>query len=347
MDPISQAAVGAAASQSACRSTQLKQAALFGGLAGMAPDLDIFIRSANDPLLALEFHRHFTHSLFFIPIGALLCATVFYFFLKIVFKKSNNSKHQPRDFGDIKFQTFYLWCFLGYATHGLLDGCTTYGTRLLWPLSDARIAWNTISVIDPLFTLPLITFLILAIVKRSRRWHIAAVSWLFFYIIFGLVQHERAEIIGKQLAEQRGHQPIHLTAKPSFANIIVWKIVYEYNGQFYVDAVRPGLKEPRIWEGSSIKKFDKAKDFSWLNPNAQQTRDIERFTHFSSGFVAIDPLEPNNLVDIRYSSLPQQIEPMWGIQLDREKENTEHAHYFVRRDPSSRDLGALIRMLYK
>ena len=45
----------------------------------MAPDLDVLIRSSEDPLLSLHFHRHFTHSLFFVPIGSLFCALIFYF----------------------------------------------------------------------------------------------------------------------------------------------------------------------------------------------------------------------------------------------------------------------------
>ncbi len=39
----------------------------------MAADLDVLIKSSTDPLLALEYHRHFTHSLLFIPVGALVC----------------------------------------------------------------------------------------------------------------------------------------------------------------------------------------------------------------------------------------------------------------------------------
>ena len=79
MDPLSQGALGASASQSfASEPGKQRSAMLVGLLAGMAPDLDIFIRSANDPLLFLDFHRQFTHSLFFIPVGALLCALILY-----------------------------------------------------------------------------------------------------------------------------------------------------------------------------------------------------------------------------------------------------------------------------
>ena len=83
MDPISQAAIGAAAAQSCTRADRLRHALLIGCLAGMAPDLDVLIRSAEDPLLFLEYHRQFTHSLFFVPIGASLCALALYPFINV------------------------------------------------------------------------------------------------------------------------------------------------------------------------------------------------------------------------------------------------------------------------
>ena len=158
MDPVSQAAVGSAVSGlSLIRDKQTKRRVktfssclLAGAFAGMAPDLDVLIRSNHDPLLALELHRHFSHSLLFIPFGALICAAAFY---PLFLKRTG-----------ISFATAYLWCLLGYGSHGLLDGHTTYGTHLLWPLSDARVAWNNISVVDPLFTVPLVLSLIVAAV---------------------------------------------------------------------------------------------------------------------------------------------------------------------------------------
>jgi len=43
-------------------------------LAAEAPDLDIFIRNADDPLVSFRWHRHFTHSLIFAPVQALKAA---------------------------------------------------------------------------------------------------------------------------------------------------------------------------------------------------------------------------------------------------------------------------------
>ena len=79
MDPISQGIIGSTTSQVISKKKHsLFVVALIGLLSGLAPDLDIFIRSSDDPLLFLEFHRQFTHSLFFIPFGGLICASILY-----------------------------------------------------------------------------------------------------------------------------------------------------------------------------------------------------------------------------------------------------------------------------
>ena len=116
MDPLSQGVIAAVAAQQTSNKKHLIIATLLGFFSGMSADLDVFIRSSHDPLLYLEFHRQFTHSLIFIPIGGLICASFFYYlFLR---KK------------DITFKQAYIYSTLGYATHGLLDSFTTLTSSL-------------------------------------------------------------------------------------------------------------------------------------------------------------------------------------------------------------------------
>ena len=82
MDPVSQGAFGAIFAQTVSGKRKYIAGAILGCLAGLAPDLDILIRSSSDPLLGLEFHRQFTHSLVFIPFGALIVALCTRFILK-------------------------------------------------------------------------------------------------------------------------------------------------------------------------------------------------------------------------------------------------------------------------
>ena len=176
-------------------------------------------------MLLLEYHRQFTHALAFIPFGAAAVALVLHPLVRRTM--------QPRD--------TYLACLLGYATHGLLDACTSYGTQLFWPFSDYRVAWNNVSVVDPLFTLPLLSLVILAAIFRRRAFAVAGLAWALAYLALGFVQHQRAEAAGARLAAERGHAPHRLSAKAGFGNLLVWKVVYEHDGRFYVDGIRTAL----------------------------------------------------------------------------------------------------------
>jgi len=309
MDPLSQGVIGAVAAQQKTTKNHFVTATILGFLSGMAADLDIFIRSSNDPLLYLEFHRQFTHSLIFIPIGGFVCAIFFYY----LFLRNK----------DITFKQTYIYSTLGYATHGLLDSCTTYGTQLLWPFTDDRVAWNTISIIDPLFTIPLLFLIIFAVFKKKRVISYLALSWVIFYSIFGLIQKERAEAIGNGLANSQRHDLVNVVAKPSFANLIVWKIIYTTKDSYYIDAVRLGLGEDVI-EGVKIDKLNIQKSFPWLDLKSQQARDIERFRWFSNGYLALSETHPNRIIDIRYSMLPNEGHGLWGIELRPDANQNDH-----------------------
>ena len=275
----------------------------------MSADLDVFIRSSHDPLLYLEFHRQFTHSLIFIPIGGLICASFFYYlFLR---KK------------DITFKQTYIYSTLGYATHGLLDSFTTYGTQLLWPFTNDRIAWNTISIIDPLFTLPLLILVLTATIKKNKIISYMAMSWVILYSLFGFIQKDRAESIGIEIAKSRGHNAISVVAKPSFANLIVWKIIYTTKNYYYIDAVKIGFSR-KIIEGTRLDKLNVKKSFPWLNMESQQAKDIDRFRWFSNGYLAMSKIYPNQIIDIRYSMLPNEGHGLWGIELSPNADPKDH-----------------------
>lgn len=322
MDPISQGALGAAAAQSGAKSGRVGVAMLAGWLAGMAADLDVLIRSNADPLLFLEYHRHFTHSLIFIPVGGLIVAS-------FVFWVFGRRKQWP-------FKHLLLYCTLGYATHGLLDSCTSYGTLLLWPFSDKRYAWDTISIIDPLVTLPMLALLVLSLRKQSPWPARAAMAWVVAYLCVGWLQNQRALDVAAALAESRGHEPVRLEVKPGFANLLLFKSIYSTGERFYVDAIRVGINTQWI-EGDSVAKLDPARDLPWLKQNSQQQTDLQRFTWFSDGYVALHPNNPREVIDIRYSMLPNQIEPLWGIELNPNAEPSAFAKYRTHReDPQSR-----------
>ena len=330
MDPLTQGTIGAVLPQ-ALGKKNLGIVALLGFLSGMAPDLDILIRSSTDPLLSLEYHRQFTHSLIFIPFGGLICAL----FLFVVLKKIS----------PFNFKKTWLYCTLGYGTHGLIDACTSYGTLLFWPFSDMRIAWNNISIIDPLFTLPLILLIVLATIKKKNIYSKIALAWAATYLTLGVYLHNVAINVGKEIAEQRGHIVKRIKAKPSFGNLILWKTIYESDDHFYVDATNLFFRN--IIPGESIKKLDLNKNFPWLGRESQQYKDIERFKWFSNDFLAVNPNNKNQIIDIRYSGIPNEIGGLWGVQLNPNKHKQEHVEFVSMRSATIERFKILRDMILK
>ena len=139
--------------------------------------------------------------------------------------------------------------------------------------------------------------------------------WALAYLAFGFFQLQRAEAAGALLAAERGHVPHRLTAKAGFTNLLVWKLMYEHDGRFYVDSIRAGLKTTAC-PGASIERLDVDRDFPWLD------------------YLALDPAAPNRVIDMRYSLVPNEIDPLWGIDLDPLAAPDEHVRYIS--DPTAR-----------
>ncbi|WNJ99391.1 metal-dependent hydrolase [Thalassospiraceae bacterium LMO-JJ14] len=336
MDPLTQGALGAALPQATWAKSlgkhryQLAIAGFIGMLGGMAADLDILIASDSDPLLFLTYHRQFTHSLIFIPIGGLLVALVLHGLL--------------RRRWHLSFRQTMLFCSLGYATHALLDCATSYGTMLLWPFVETRYSWSIVSIVDPLFTLPLLASVVMAAVQSDPRPARIGLVWALLYLAAGWAQHQDARAMAAALAVSRGHAPVRFEIKPSFGNIVVWKSIYEADGRFYVDALRVRLA-PRVYEGTSVVKLDAGRDFPWLDPATQQARDIARFNRFSDGFSAPDPATPNRIVDVRYSFVPNEISALFSIELDPAAAPAQHVKYRTHREQAREQIGRLWRLI--
>ena len=327
MDPISQGTVGAAFAQSTANKNNIIKIGIIGFLAGLAPDLDVLIRSSTDPLLSLEYHRQFTHSLFFIPFGALIVALVIF----------------PLVRRSLSLKTVYVASFLGYATHGLLDACTSYGTLLFWPFSNERVTWNNISIVDPLFTIPILVLVVTAIKTRKRLFSFLAIGWMTFYLSLGFVQYDRALSAATELAHSRGHNLERLTLKPSFGNLILWKSIYQHKERFYVDAIR--TVQSSTWcSGESVRVFDYQYHLPNLEKDSQQSKDIERFRWFSQDYLGFDS-EKNLVTDVRYSMIPNQIAPMWGLVIDEKRGIHEHAIWWTGRGVGQSQLGLFKAML--
>ncbi|TVR31295.1 MAG: metal-dependent hydrolase [Balneolaceae bacterium] len=300
MDPLTHGLVGATASQSFSDKKKIRPAAFVGAVSAMMADLDFFIHIPSDPLFNIEVHRQFTHSLIFIPVGALIATVLLWLFVK---------KY-------LTVKELYFYSILGYTTAGLLDAFTSYGTQLLWPFLDTRFAWNVISVVDPVVTAGLIVFVGLAVWQRKKTMARAAGGWLILFLLFGWLQHSRATSAAQNLAADRGHTIEELVVKPTIANQRLWRANYIYDDRIYTDAIRTGIFSGiTIYEGESEPRVIIERDFSGFEGTTLYS-DLVRFKHLSENFLIRHPDKPEIIGDARYSMLPTELTPLWGVEID-------------------------------
>ncbi|MHA7057516.1 metal-dependent hydrolase [Aquimarina sp. M1] len=153
MDSLTQIVLGAAVGEAAIGKKVGNKAILWGAIAGTIPDLDVIANFFFDNVTANELHRGFSHSILFsfvmAPILGWLVARLY--------------KNKEADWKD-----WTKLMFLGLFTHPLLDAFTTWGTQLFWPL-DYRVAYNNIFVVDPLYTVPFLVFLIITMFYKRTN----------------------------------------------------------------------------------------------------------------------------------------------------------------------------------
>jgi len=275
------------------------RAALFGGVAGLLPDADVFIGSANDPLLAIEYHRQFTPSLAFIPAGGLIAPLPWFVAARY----------------RAQWKPILAATTVGYATHGLLDACTTYGTQLFWPFSTRRTALNWISIVDPVFTLAPLIGVVLAVRARRRRPAAIALVFCLAYLGLGAWQEQRALAAQGQIAQARGHDIVRGEVFPTLGNHIVWRSLYQSGETLYANRIRVPWWGPIQWsEGTAIPALTETDLSAAALADPRVPKDFARFSWFSNGWIARAPGDADVIGDVRYSLRTGAFDPVWGVR---------------------------------
>lgn len=309
MDPLTHTLLGASLGYVTFGRRLGRTAAAVGGLAAFVPDADVFIRGATDPLLAIEYHRHFTHSLVFAPVGAAVIAALW------LWQKTHRTHWLP----------LYACALSAYFSHCLLDAATSYGTQLFWPFTRHRFGWDFISVIDLLVTLPLAIGLTWSLLRRRFRPALVALTVAFAYLGFGVVQHARANAAQRTLAAARGHTLERHEVMPTMANNLVWRALYAHEGRLYSDRIRVGwFSAATVRPGWSLPLI--GLDDLTPHEKSRNTRHaFERFAWFSEHWIARSPDDPDVLGDMRYSLSADAFDPIWGIRFTADDEPIEVA----------------------
>lgn len=300
MDVVTHGLLGALAGQAISQRQHIQVAGIVGAFAALLPDLDVLIRSSDDVLLTLTYHRHFSHSLVFAPLGALLASLALWPFVR---KK-------------ISAKQTYLYSLIGYLSACLLDVCTSYGTHLFWPLTDQPVSLGIIAVVDPLFSVAICVAGIAAMWSGKRYCSWIGLGLAGCYLLLGAVQHERAYKLAESVMLDNGIEPSRIIIKPTLGNLLLWRAITVTEETARADAVRVGLFEPpKIYPGPTIHLIDPS---TWksLPLDSRAHRDLNRFYKLADQMLVAHPQRENFVGDLRYAMLPDSVEPIWGIRVD-------------------------------
>lgn len=128
--------------------------------------------------------------------------------------------------------------FWAVFTHPLLDCCTAYGTQVFQPFSDYRVAFNNISVVDPIYTLPLIIGLLLAArltrhAPKRALFNCLGIGVSSAYLIFTIWNKTRINrVFEESMVRQEIVYDRYMTS-PTIFNNVLWNCLAENETAYY------------------------------------------------------------------------------------------------------------------
>lgn len=290
MDSVTQAVLGASVGEAVLGKKVGNKAPLWGAIAGTIPDLDVLLNFFVDDLEGLLLHRTFTHSVFVLT---LLAPLLGWMAIKL-YKNSQNTG----------FKDWTLLFFWAMVTHPLLDAFTNYGTMLFFPFSQYRIEWNTIFIIDPLYTLPLligsITVLFLKrdtlLRKRVIVWALALSSG--YLMLTCINKYYVGQVIQSNIQQQNLPATDYMSAPAPFTNIL-WSIIVKTNEGFHVGYYSLFDNNDSIQFKFIPQNEDLLSPYLQLSETARHK--INRLQTFTKGFFALQSYETSLLFnDLRF-----------------------------------------------
>jgi inner membrane protein len=296
MDSLSQLGLGAAIGVATMgRRTAVWKAALWGAVAGTLPDLDVLI-DHGDPIRNMVLHRAETHAPFWLTLFSLPMAAAV-----------------ARLHGEwALWRRWWLALWLALVTHPLLDAMTVYGTQLALPFSNHPFGVGSVSIIDPLYTLPLLIGAGWALASRgSRRGLAANAAGLVLstaYLAWGFTAQQQVERLARASLANQGITAERVLVTPTYFNSLLWRVLV-VSGEHYHEGFYSFFDaEPRI----HFDRFDRFERGTADAAELQGIDGVQRIAAFSKGFYRLQQLGSR----VRVSDLRMGQEPMYIFSFD-------------------------------
>ncbi len=202
----------------------------------------------------------------------------------------------------------WTWLFFwAIFTHPLLDAFTAYGTQLFAPFSDYRVAFNTISVADPLYTVPFLTCLIAAsFIRRDKgmRRYLNGLGIVLSsaYLLFTVFNKQRIDDVFEKslVAENIDFQ--RFRTGPSIFNNILWQGVAETKDGYYYGSYSLLDKQEKVYQF-----YQSPKNHDLVDKYAED-ENIKILQWFSDGYYTVTPMNGDTLQigDLRYGTTKER-----------------------------------------
>jgi inner membrane protein len=307
MDTITQMLFGATVAQVGFRRRLGRRAIAAGALVALVPDLDIAAGWIGGPFVNWVHHRGLTHSILFGPIAGILLGWLIWRWHCWRFGRDDDIVS-----GDARRAWMWL-AVIVLMTHPIIDAFTSYGTQLLYPLTNTRFAINAMPIIDPIYSLALVAALLVGIFARNRATlaQDAAAAALIFISAYTLVAwaiNDRVEAIAR--SEIDG--PAEVTAYPTLFQPVLRRVVVEVPGAVLVGFHSVLGSSPIEWE-----RFEREE--SPAIDAVAETPEGRIFQWFSMDNVYWQVEEGNDGtrvrgLDYRYGLPGRTVMGFWGIQ---------------------------------
>lgn len=203
---------------------------------------------------------------------------------------------------EASYGTWVLLFFTSIFTHPVLDSFTNFGTQVWQPFSDYRVQWNTVSVVDPGYTLPFMAFLIIAMFfGRSSRTRLIlcwiGIVWSCGYLAFTYWHKQRFNTIFEKTLADKGLSYKRYMSNPTIFNNTVWYGLAETDTTFYFGLYGFNDREEKVQPLSIIPK-----NREMLAEVPPDSRAMRFLNWFSDGYYNVVPYKGDTLQvnDLRF-----------------------------------------------
>ncbi len=206
----------------------------------------------------------------------------------------------------VPYMTWVWLFFWSIFTHPILDCFTNWGTQIWQPFSDLRVQWCTVSVVDPVCTLPFAACLILlSRFSRENKWRSilnwVGIAWFVGYLCIYTVWHKhRVDQLFVQKLQSKNINYTRIYSNPTIFNNIVWSGIAEGDSAFYFGLY--GFNDPKA-EFGRISTLPK--NHHLLRNVPVDSRAYQFLRWFSEGFYNVEPYHGDTLQvnDLRFGLL--------------------------------------------